>query len=63
MRNRRDVSHMIGHPYFKDSEGRDDAGTGLETAMAEMAAAKAKTERLRAARRGESATKAEDVSR
>jgi hypothetical protein len=50
MRTRRDVSHMIGHPYFAGSEIRDERGTGLSTALEEMAENRAKSDRLRAAR-------------
>jgi hypothetical protein len=50
MRARRDVSAMLGHPYFRGSEDRHEPGTGLELALDEMEASRRKTESLRAAR-------------
>jgi hypothetical protein len=47
---KRDVSHMVGHPYFRGSEGRDEKGSGLETALAEIEARRLKSVRLRAMR-------------
>jgi hypothetical protein len=41
---------MVGHPYFRGSEDRDEKGSGLETALAEMEARRLKSERLRAMR-------------
>lgn len=59
MLKRKDVSAMIGHPYFRASEGRHEAGTGLELALEEIAARKRKTEALRAARLGADANPSE----
>jgi hypothetical protein len=50
MLRKKDVSGMIGHPYFRGSEERHEPGTGLELALEELAARKRKTEALRRAR-------------
>lgn len=50
MHKPRDVSHMVGHPYFRGLEERHEKGTGLELALEEMAARRLKSAELRAER-------------
>lgn len=50
MKSTRDISANITHPYFRETEQRYEKGSGLDLALDEMAARKAKSEALRAAR-------------
>jgi hypothetical protein len=50
MRQSKDVSEMVGHPYFRDSEERHEPGSGLRLALEEMAARKRRSAELRAQR-------------